>query len=309
MLSWLKRYRWMLVLAGLSLFVLAACAPLQPASPAPVAPPPEPTAPPSAAAPSTLPTANWIVAHYDDGQGNLATATTKPPITAAIDGGFISGFAGCSGYTATYEATEENGFKITSLVLHPTTAPSDECEGGSLAVQEAAYIAALQSAAAYELSEDQLTLVGEDGQPVVVYVSGEEGVPTPTPAPVVVASSGGTESLQELVDVEWQWQTMVDPDNGETAIEDPAQYVVTFHASFDVTLLTPCNEGRGRFRVNGDQIEIEVVAARRAICEAGGLDDQFVSALNSAERFNIEDGVLTITEKFDSGSLIFTAGE
>ncbi len=305
MLSWVKRYRWIFIPVALLLFILTACTAIQPAAPASSAPPP---APASAEVPPALPAGNWIVAHYDDGQGTLVTATMKPPITAAIDGSFISGFSGCSGYTATYEVTGENGFKIASLALHPTTSPSSDCEGGSLAVQEAAYMAALQSAVAYEVGDGQLTLLGEDGQPVVIYTSGEAGVPTPTPAPVVVTSSGGTEMLQDLVDVEWHLQTISDPDNGEVTVEQPENYTVIFHSDFRVTMMTKCDEGRGRFRVDGDKIEMEIVASHEARCEPGDMDDQFVSALNSAERFSVEGGVLTITEKFDSGSMTFAPG-
>lgn len=305
MLSWVKRYRWIFAPLMLLLFILTACTAIQPVAPASSAPPPTPVV---EAAPPALPAGNWIVAHYDDGQGNLATATTKPPITAAIDGSFISGFSGCSGYTATYEVTGENGFKIASLALHPTTSPSSECEGGSLAVQEAAYLAALQSAVAYESSADQLTLLGKDGQPVVIYTSGAEGVSTPTPAPIVVTSSGGTEMLQALVDVKWHLQTIVDPDNGEVAVEQPENYSVVFHPDFTVTMMTKCDEGRGRYRVDGDKIEMEIVASHAPRCEPGCLDDQFVSALNSAASFNVEGGVLTITEKFDSGSMTFAPG-
>jgi len=84
--------------------------------------------------------------------------------------------------------------------------------------------------------------------------------------------------------------------------------MVVFQPDFTVNMTTECDQGSGRFRVDGNAIEIEIVAAHKARCKPGSVDDQFVSALNSAGSFNVEDGVLTLTEKFGSGSMTFTPG-
>ena len=112
----------------------------------------------------------WQVRTYYDSAvaSGMASPVGDAPLTAeftageAAGEGLVSGSAGCNNYTADYTVDGD------SLSIGPAAATRMFCEG--LMDQEAAFLAAMQSASSFELETDQLQLLNDQGQVVVDFV-------------------------------------------------------------------------------------------------------------------------------------------
>ncbi len=100
-------------------------------------PTPEPTDPPSVEG------RTWLL------NGTLPGTE----ITAILQGGTVSGSAGCNTYNATYQIEGNN------ITIGPATATGTACEEATM-IQETEYLTALQAATSYRVNNNQLQLAG-----------------------------------------------------------------------------------------------------------------------------------------------------
>jgi len=86
-------------------------------------------------------------------------------VTAAFgDDGNLGGFAGCNTYNAVYQVDDD------SLTIGPATATGQSCtEPEGIMEQENAFLAALESAATYEVKGSQLIVKNASGQQVLTF--------------------------------------------------------------------------------------------------------------------------------------------
>jgi heat shock protein HslJ len=115
--------------------------------------------------PAPLVDTPWLLLRYNNGKQAMVSSLAGTEITAlfGIDA-TLSGSAGCNNYNAPYEV---DGNKITISPAATTRKMCAEPEGTM--EQEAAYLAALGSAAAYEVVGDRLELVDSSGTRVATY--------------------------------------------------------------------------------------------------------------------------------------------
>ena len=129
-------------------------------TPKPTAKPtPKPTSKPTSAPSDALSATSWILARYDDGNGEVIDVPVVPETpTAAFASGTISGFAGCNTYTASYKL---DGSTIT---FGTPSVTRKQCGDLATAV-EANFLAAMGQVTTWKLSTDsaKLTLSGKDG--------------------------------------------------------------------------------------------------------------------------------------------------
>ena len=102
---------------------------------------------------STIAGTSWTATGVNNGTGGLESNAAMEAITAEFGSdGTLSGFAGCNNYNATYTLTADDAISITGI---STTRMA--CAEPAMTV-ESQYLAALERAAAYELSGDTLRL-------------------------------------------------------------------------------------------------------------------------------------------------------
>ena len=113
---------------------------------------------------STIAGTSWTATGVNNGTGGLESNAATEAITAEFGSdGTLSGFAGCNNYNATYALTADDAISITGI---STTRMA--CAEPAMTV-ESQYLAALERAAAYELSGDTLRLRDADGSAQVTY--------------------------------------------------------------------------------------------------------------------------------------------
>jgi len=111
--------------------------------------------------------ADWTLELYEDTAGNLVPVQPGTQITAAfLEGGRLSGSAGCNRYSATY-AVRDLAITISSPV-----STNIVCEDARIMRQESAYMNDLERTAVLRISNTSLKLFDESGKPVLVFVKG-----------------------------------------------------------------------------------------------------------------------------------------
>jgi heat shock protein HslJ len=193
--------------------------------------------------------------------GEPAIEGTAVTLNFGVEGS-AGGAAGCNSYGATYTT---DGTSITfSEVFSTMMACLDE----ALMEQETIYLMALQTAAAYEMTEAQL---------IITYGEGEQ----------LVFERGVT-----LAGTAWQL-TMLG--------SDPALEAVSVMLQFDtangVTGSGGCNSYSSTYTVNGGAIAFADVVSTKMACvdeAAMGQESAFFAALATATEYGLDGDQLTI---------------
>lgn len=119
---------------------------------------------------------SWLAGEYRNEAGEMVEPLADSAITAnfSLTEEAISGLDGCNNYEAAF--TVQGDLVIMDApVVTPAGAGTLECEpGGELDAQAQAYLASLQEARLFSLSEDTLTFFDEGHEAVVSFVSAKE---------------------------------------------------------------------------------------------------------------------------------------
>jgi heat shock protein HslJ len=108
----------------------------------------------------------WVALNYNNGRDAVVSILTGTEITARFAAGLLSGSAGCNQYNAGYTLGPAPG----AISISPAAATRVFCaEPEGVMDQEAAYLAALETAARYRIEGDQLRLERGDGARVATY--------------------------------------------------------------------------------------------------------------------------------------------
>jgi heat shock protein HslJ len=108
---------------------------------------------------TALPGTTWEVTGYNNGRGGVVSPILETTLTAAFGAdGQIAGSAGCNRYRAAYETSDA---RITLGLPATTRMACPEPEG--VMAQEAAFLAALQTAATYLFRGNRLELRAAGG--------------------------------------------------------------------------------------------------------------------------------------------------
>jgi heat shock protein HslJ len=104
--------------------------------------------------PQTLAGSSWVVTSYNNGNQAVVGVIEGTEMTAVFgEDGTLSGSGGCNTYTTTYEATEN------TITIGPAASTMMFCESPEGVMdQEAQYLAALATAATYQIDGDTLAM-------------------------------------------------------------------------------------------------------------------------------------------------------
>ncbi len=159
---------------------------------------------------------------------------------------------------------------------------------------------------------DTMGPTAQEGTPTVEQ--GVTGGEAATPAvggevtpPADTAGETADAAGADLRGVTWEWVSLVDP-MGQTAINDPTRYTITFNEGGVANVKADCNNVIANYFTDGVTLTIEPGISTLAACPEDSQDQLFVSSLGSAASYIVEDGELFITLTADSGTLMFRGG-
>ncbi|MFW5772371.1 MAG: META domain-containing protein, partial [Phototrophicaceae bacterium] len=182
----------------------------------------------------------------------------------------VSGSAGCNQYGGPYTSNDGNiafGMLVSTRMA---------CPGEGIMEQEAAYLAALESATTYAIDGDTLTIETEDG--VLVF-----------------------EREAQLAGSQWLLVSLDD-----TPVVEGSEVTLAFGEDRRVSGSGGCNSFGGSYSADGDSIDFGMLVSTLMACMADDLMEQeaaYLAALESATTYAIDGDTLTI--ETEDGVLVF----
>jgi len=227
----------------------------------------------------------WTLASYVNSQGDLVSVLPNIEVTAEFQDGQVNGNAGCNNYFVSYEAAGEH---LTIDLIGATQMFCGEPE--NVMEQEDEYLAALQSAASYQITNGQLQIANADGETVLTF-----SVKEPTP----------------LAGTTWQLTFYNNGKGGLVSVLGGTEITAVFGEDGDLTGSAGCNNYTTSYEVAGDQITIGPVATTRMMCaEPEGIMEQeraYLVALESAAIYQIQGDRLEMRDAGGVRVLTFNA--
>jgi heat shock protein HslJ len=203
----------------------------------------------------------------------LGGEDTAAVITLTFGENQASGSGGCNTYTTTYAV------EAGTLRFEPVFSTRRACLDEVSSAQETAYFAALETAAAYELSDAQL---------IITYGEGDQLVFAAQPI---------------LANTQWQLVTL-----GGAEAAAGTQVTLEFGADAAVTGSTGCNSYRTTYSQEGDTLTFDerIITTRRACLDTASADQEqaFLEALRTATTYTLQADQLTIVYG-DGQQLVF----
>jgi heat shock protein HslJ len=200
-------------------------------------------------------------------------------VTLALgEDGHASGSGGCNSYGGSY--TVEGDTLQFSEVVSTLMA----CVDSDLMDQEQAYLDALNSASAFTLDGDRLTISDEDGQQLVF------------------------QQVDPLAGTQWTLASYGDPEDPTPVIEDSG-ISLTFGQDKQAFGSGGCNTYRGGYAFDGETLRFSAILSTRMACADLDLTAQeqaYFAALEAATGYTVSGDRLTI-EYSDDQQLVFNA--
>lgn len=182
----------------------------------------------------------WQATMINNGKGAVVSVVGGTEVTATFqEDGVVSGTAGCNSYSGSYTV---DGDQISFGPAAMTAMMCVEPEG--VMEQEAAYAAALESAATFTIQGDQLELRTADGALAVSFVAA---------GPAAAAPDMPAEMTLSLEGPIWQLTTFVNS-AGELAMAE-VEATITFQDG-QAAGNASCNRFFAPYTVDGDQLTI-----------------------------------------------------
>lgn len=123
-----------------------------------------------------------------------------------------------------------------------------------------------------------------------------------------------TSSTLQIVGTQWQWQAFQDAADGDEArhitVADPTQFTLTLQSDNGANIRADCNQLRWTYTLQESALTFDTLGpGTRAYCGEDSLDQSYLELLGNAATFVIADDKLYVNLKFDSGNMVFIAGE
>ncbi|HET6444162.1 MAG TPA: META domain-containing protein [candidate division Zixibacteria bacterium] len=205
----------------------------------------------------------WELTTYNNGENAMVSVHADTFVSANFDDGDISGSAGCNNYFGTYEATEDTiaiGPLASTMMLCPD--PVNE--------QEQLFLAALESAATYQIIANRLELINGDGALAAMFHAAEP---------------------LEFAGTSWTVQSYNNGRGGVTSVIIGTELTVDFDVEA-VAGLAGCNNYTGSYEVDGETISFGPLATTRKFCsDPEGIMEQeseFLAALGGTATFEVQ---------------------
>jgi heat shock protein HslJ len=116
-------------------------------------------------------------------------------------------------------------------------------------------------------------------------------------------------SLSALTAVTWEWVRTEYSDDSVVEATDPSRYTLTFNADGSLNAQVDCNRGMGSYEVDGASLVLGPMATTRMMCPGDSQDSEFLKNLDGVVSYLIEDGMLYLALRYDTGIMVFQPGE
>jgi heat shock protein HslJ len=212
----------------------------------------------------------WIVTGYNNGQQAVVSVMTGTELTANFGAdGNLSGNGGCNTYTASYTV---DGNKIS---IGPAATTRMACEQAVMD-QEQQYLAALATAATYQMSGDKLELRTADGALAATFTKAPEGRAALQGAWLVTGYNNGK--------------------GGVSSVMAGTELTANFGADGALTGNAGCNTYNASYTVDGNKISIGPAATTMMACDQAIMDQeqQYLAALASAAAYQVDGSKLEL---------------
>ncbi len=225
---------------------------------------------------TSLTSTTWEAIAYGSGGQVAVSVINGTRITAVFDeNGKISGSAGCNSYFSSYEA-DSSAINIGE----ETAKTAMDCPADGVMAQEAAYVAALSTAATYTISDNKLELRTADGALAVSYIAAE---------PVSLAESG------------WDILAYNNGKGGVASNISGIKITMNFDAGGGVSGSAGCNSYFGSYEAGQELIVFGLIGSTEMFCaEPEGVMEQeaeFLAALATVNSYHIDGDLMTMRDE------------
>jgi heat shock protein HslJ len=218
----------------------------------------------------------WYLESITEGEAVVSILQGSEITAYFAEDGTLSGLAGCNNYSGMYQVDEE----MIQIELGPLTMMFCDQPDGVMD-QEEAYLTALDSVTSYQIVGDRLVMRDEGGQEVLRF------------------------KASDLVGYVWMWLEFLENNDTITQPDIPGNYTLDFLPDGTLNVLADCNSASGTYTVNGNQLDMEILASTLAACPPESLSDEYLQLLNDAVAYIREGDFLYIDIMFDTGTMKF----
>lgn len=219
----------------------------------------------------------WRLASVAHADSQLHAVPDSVEATATFANGSVSGSGGCNRYTASYTVAAG---KLTIGMAATTMMACPEPQAGV----EMPFMAALAATMAYQIEEDQLSLLDAGGQKIATFKAWQP-----------VALKGGT------------WRATV-YNNGRAAavsLIDGSEITATFGTDGVLSGSSGCNRYRAAYVVKDSSMTIQTPSSTRKACtQPDGVmqqEQEYLKALTTAATYTLQGNQLEL--RTDQGAL------
>ena len=225
----------------------------------------------------------WHMKSYRGAEGQMLETLPDVRTTAEFANGQVGGNAACNSYNGPYEV---NGNKINLGLMMSTMMACPQ----EIMDQETGYLAGLEQAATFEVTEDSLKMFDADGEIVLEF------------APIEPASLTGTN---------WLLTSYNNGKGGMQSLVIGSEITANFSEDGRLSGSAGCNSYNASYEASEETINIGVIASTEMACmDLEGLMDQevlYLASLQNAAVYTIRDDRLEIRDENGSGVAYYTA--
>ena len=223
---------------------------------------------PGGGTPTVLDNTSWVLERLHD-----QPVIQGRQLTLNFEQNKINGSTGCNSYSGSYTGKSDGRWHIEDI-----SATEMACSPNQVMVQERQFFAALQSATAYEIIDEKLTLNNAEGQALAIF----------------------TAPNQELEGTSWL-VTEYNSDAGLTSIIPGSTLSASFGTDRRVTGDAGCNRYFAAYTASASSKSINIVQVglTRMLCQPADAmvqEGNFTTALKAATTYHIVGRHLTLNK-------------
>lgn len=223
----------------------------------------------------------WMLESYMNAGGARTSPLATAPITAAFIDGTVGGTSGCNTYNAAYVMDGE------LLTVDMPAVTMMYCGDTGVMEQESQYLSLLRTAAAYTVSDDQLTIMDSSGQEILIFRAVD----------------------QNLDGTEWLLTGYNDGTGGFVSVISGTAVTVKFSNGDLVSGNAGCNSYTGAYTVTGSSISIGPLAMTEMYCmEPEGVmaqESAYLAAIEASDSYRVGHGELVLYDEDGQRMAVF----
>ncbi len=114
--------------------------------------------------------------------------------------------------------------------------------------------------------------------------------------------------MDNLSDFIWKWEGSQLGDDQIVTVADPNRYLLEFLAGGGLAIKADCNQARGQYTIQGDDLTIRLGPTTLVACPPNSQADEFLKELARVSAYRLTGDKLVFTLADDAGVMSFAAG-